>query len=101
MDLHSFDSQVDSLETTANSESYDLFTYYHPQYQPECVNYQDYHHGPCIIDEGECLGDSAYYPSTVSRKDLLPGSLGSLTLSADQSIRQASLSASTRADIWP
>jgi hypothetical protein len=76
MDLSSFDSQVDSLETAANSESFGLFTFYHPQYHPECVTYYDHHHGPFVVDEGECLGDSAYYPSTVSRKDLLSGPLG-------------------------
>ena len=67
MDTHSFVSQADTLESSSCPESYRLFTYYHPQHQPECVTYQDDQHASFSSDDRECLGEPAHYPSSVSK----------------------------------
>ncbi|KAF9650875.1 hypothetical protein BDM02DRAFT_3127393 [Thelephora ganbajun] len=66
MDLRSPDSQVDTFESAFRPESYSLFTYYHPQYQSEYPVYQDGQYASFIFDNTECLGESAYHPSTTS-----------------------------------
>ena len=41
MDLRSFNSQAETFESSSRPEPCRLFTYYHPQYQPECLVHQD------------------------------------------------------------
>ena len=67
MDMRSFVSQADTLESSSRPESYRLFTYYHPQYQPDCPTYQDEQYASFVFDDHECLGESAYYTSSVSK----------------------------------
>ena len=53
MDSYSFDlQQADSFDSASRSESYRLFTFYHPGYQPDA---------PLIPDDRECLGESTYH----------------------------------------
>jgi len=65
MDMHSFNSQADTFDSSSRPESYRLFTYYHPQYQPDCPTYQDDQYASFIFNDHECLGESAYHPSSV------------------------------------
>jgi len=65
MDFRSFNSQADTFDSASRPEPYRLFTYYHPQYQPECPAYQDDQYASFILDDRECLGESAYHPSSV------------------------------------
>ena len=79
MDSHSFNSQADVFESSSRPQSYHLFTYYHPQYQPDCppIN-QDDQYASFVFNDRECVGESAYYyPSSVSKFAL---SLGSFTI---------------------
>lgn len=74
MDLRTFDSQADAFESSSRPESYRLFTYYHPQYQPECPVHQDDQYASFIFGDRECLGESAYYASSVSKLCFASGS---------------------------
>lgn len=67
MDLRSLASQADTFESSSRPESYRLFTYYHPQYQPGCPTSQDDQYASFVFDDRDCLGESAYYTSSVSR----------------------------------
>ena len=63
MNSYSFDLQ----QADPFNSAYRLFTFYHPQYQPECPTYQDNQYASFILDDRECLGESAYhYHSSVS-----------------------------------
>jgi len=73
MDSHSFNSQADVFESASRPESYRLFTYYHPQYQPECPTYQDDQYASFIFNDHECVGESPYHLSSVSKFRLEPG----------------------------
>ena len=67
MDMRSLISQADNFESSSRPESYCLFTYYHPQYQPDCPTRQDEQYASFVFDNRECLGESAYYTSSVSK----------------------------------
>lgn len=60
-------SHPDTFESSSRPDSYPQFTYYHPEYQPECATYQDDQYASFIFDDHECLGESAYYASSVSK----------------------------------
>lgn len=74
MDFRSFSSQSDNFDSSSRPESYRLFTYYHPQYQPECPTYQDDQYPSFIFNDHECLGESAYHSSSVSGSRFDPDS---------------------------
>jgi hypothetical protein len=79
MDLRSFNSQADAFEFGSRPESYRLFTYYHPQYQPEWQAYQDDQYASIFFNDRECLGESAYRPLVSYFRFRADSSLSSFT----------------------
>ena len=67
MDSRSFNSQAETFESSSRTEPWRVFTRYHPQFQPECSVHQDDQHASFIFSNCECLGESAYYASLVSK----------------------------------
>ena len=67
MDLRSFVSQVNASEAGSRPETYGLFTFYHPQYQPEFSPYQDDQYASFIFAHRDCLGESSGYHPSVSK----------------------------------
>ena len=65
MDFGSFSFQADAFEFGSRPESYRLFTYYHPQYQPDYPTYQDDQYASFVFDDPERTGEPAYRPSSV------------------------------------
>lgn len=66
MDSCSFAHQSDACEAGSGPESYPLFNFYHPDYQPQCST-EDDQYASFIFSERECLGDSPYHHQTVSK----------------------------------
>ena len=67
MDSRSFNSQAETFESSSRMEPCRVFTYYHPHYQPECSIHQDDQYASFIFGDCDCLGESAYYASSVSK----------------------------------
>ena len=67
MDSRSFNSQAETFESSSRTEPCRVFTYYHPQYQPECSVHQDDQYASFIFGDCDCLGEPAYCASSVSK----------------------------------
>ena len=74
MDSRSFNSQAETFESSSRTEPCRVFTYYHPQYQPDCSVHQDDQYASFIFGDCDCLGESAYYAPSVSKSCFEPDS---------------------------
>src|SRR6266478_467407 len=96
MDLRSLHSQAETFDSSSHRDPYNLFTFYHPQYHPECPTYEEDQYASFVFDDCECLGESAYHSSSVSK---ITGSIprSSCDQDADRSIRPTPSPTSTPA----
>ncbi|KAF9792924.1 hypothetical protein BJ322DRAFT_1032122 [Thelephora terrestris] len=80
------DSQAATSETSFVKESYRLFAYYHPQYQPDCPPPQEDQYASFILDEQELPVDPTYHPPTASFSSAFDPSVGYLVPSIPESL---------------